>query len=195
MYTVLDFETTGLDYQKEQVIEIGAIKLDRKFNEVGTFHVMVALQHFRTLPEFITELTGITDLDLIGGMNEVTALHLLKEFIGDDVVVAQFASFDLGFLSKVMEPELFICTRTMSQLLNPTERAGLKDLCARYDVQLQHHRSISDVKATIEVFKIMKAELDKKHIAYTNLMFSSEERPLKFIPVNGIVGSLDEVKF
>ncbi len=192
MYVVLDFETTGLDYKSEQIIEIGAVKLDQWFNEIGTFHTMVALAEHRSLPEKITELTGITELDLMEGMNEVVALNMLKDFIGNDIVVAQFASFDLGFLSKVTEPELFICTRSMSQLLNPGEPASLKDLVARYDVELSgHHRSMNDVKATIEVFKAMKLKADVAMLPYTNLLFSSEERPLKFIPVNAVVANLE----
>lgn len=192
MYVVLDFETTGLDYKTEQVIEIGAVKLNQFFEEIGSFHTMVALQPHKELPEKITELTGITKLDLDEGMNEVVALNMLKDFIGNDIVVAQFASFDLGFLSKVFEPELFICTRSLSQILNPKEKASLKDLVERYGVELEgHHRSMNDVRATIEVLKIMLKEVREKGLPFYNLLFSSEERRLRFIPVNAVVADLD----
>ena len=57
-YVVLDFETTGLDYKKEQVIELCAIKLDREFNEIGGLHTMVWLTEGKTLTPFIRAWAG-----------------------------------------------------------------------------------------------------------------------------------------
>lgn len=193
-YVVLDFETTGLDYLTEQVIEIGAIKLDKDFNEIGTLHTMVRLTEGRELSDYIKELTGITEQDLYDGVSEVVGLNMLKDFIGDSVVVAQHAPFDLAFLSKAFEPNYFIDTRSLSRLLNPDEKAGLKDLCERYGVELEHHRSISDVKATIEVFKIMMQEIMKKGLPFLNLIVSTPDRPLNFVPLSAVVISLDAYK-
>jgi DNA polymerase III subunit epsilon len=188
MYVVLDFETTGLDYKTEQVIEVGALKLDRDFKEIGTLNVMVKLKKGKKLPPFITELTGIVEDDLREGLSEFQAMQILKRFIGNDIIVAQFASFDLGFLSKYMVPKRFICTRSLSRLLNPSEKASLKDLVQRYNVTLEnHHRALSDVKATAEVFKIMKREADEKGIEYLNVMVNASERPLRYIPENAKV--------
>jgi DNA polymerase III subunit epsilon len=188
MYVVLDFETTGLDYKTEQVIEVGALKLDRDFKEIGTLNVMVKLKKGKKLPPFITELTGIVEDDLKEGLSEFHAMQILHRFIGNDIIVAQFASFDLGFLSKYMAPKRFICTRSLSRLLNPSEKASLKDLVQRYNVTLDnHHRALSDVKATAEVFKIMKKEADEKGIEYLNVMVNASERPLRYIPENAKV--------
>ncbi|OMI07673.1 hypothetical protein BVL54_19810 [Bacillus paralicheniformis] len=189
MYTILDFETTGLDYQEEQVIEIGALKLDRHLNPVSSLNCLVKLERGRELPEFITNLTGITAADLQNGIyNELTALKMLQTFIGNDIVVAQFASFDLSFLSKVMTPSRFICTRSASRLLDPEKKAGLKDLVPRYGANLdKHHRAMADVEATAEVFKSMMARmmLEGYHMKeILNRMVDSEERPLKYIPKN-----------
>src|SRR4051794_32984475 len=111
MYTFLDFETTGLDYLNEQVIEIGAIKLNGDYEEIGRLHTMVQLTEGRELSQFITDLTGIKEEDTYFGVSEVSGLMMLKEFIGNTIVVAQHASFDLSFLSKAFEPDKFICTR------------------------------------------------------------------------------------
>jgi len=193
-YVVLDFETTGLDYLTEQVIEIGAVKLDADFNEIGTLHTMVRLTEGKALPSFITELTGITEEDTYNGLTEVTALNMLKDFIGNAVVVAQHAPFDLSFLAKAVEPEYFIDTRSLSRMLNPDEKSGLKDLCERYNVHLEHHRSMSDVKATIEVFKIMMNEAMETGTPFLNIIVTSPDRPLNFVPLSATVISLDALK-
>lgn len=193
-YVVLDFETTGLDYKTEQVIEIGAIKLDTQFNEIGTLHTMVRLTEGNSITPFITELTGITEEDTYNGLSEVTALNMLKDFIGDAVVVAQHAPFDLSFLAKAVEPEYFIDTRSLSRMLRPDEKAGLKDLCERYNVHLEHHRSISDVKATIEVFKHLMNEITEARLPFLNIIVSTPDRPLNFVPLSATVISLDALK-
>lgn len=193
-YVVLDFETTGLDYKTEQIIEIGAIKLDSNFNEIGTLHTMVRLTEGNTITPFITELTGISEEETYNGLSEVTALNMLKDFISGCVVVAQHAPFDLSFLAKAIEPEYFIDTRSLSRLINPDEKAGLKDLCERYNVELNHHRSISDVKATIEVFKIMMNEALQLGRPFLNIIVTTPDRPLNFVPISATVISLDALK-
>lgn len=188
MYIVFDFETTGLNANEEQIIEIASAKLDENLNPIDTFHTMVALNEGRILPQFIRQLTGITAEDLEDGMPEDEALDKLKDFIGDSIVVAQFASFDLSFLAKVMQPEKFICTRSMARMLRPDEYASLKNLIEIYGVtNLDPHRAYADVEATIEVFKRQKAECDEQGIEYMNVLIDSNERPLRYIPENAIV--------
>lgn len=187
-YIVFDFETTGLDYTKEQVIEIASAKLDENLNPIETYHTMVALNEGRHLPQFISQLTGIHAEDLVDGKAEKVALDELRDFIGDSIVVAQYASFDLSFLSKVLKPEQFICTRSMARLLRPDEYASLSNLIKIYGVNnLDPHRAYADVEATIEVFKRQKAECDEQGIEYMNVLIDSNERPLNYVPDNAVV--------
>jgi len=92
MYIVFDFETTGLKHTEEQVIEIAACRLDKDLKPVGNLHLMVSLDEGRSLPPIITDITGIVEEDLVNGMPQEQALEVLKNFIGTDIVVAQFAS-------------------------------------------------------------------------------------------------------
>lgn len=188
-YTVIDFETTGLTPENNQVIELAAIKLDSNLKQIGSLHMMLKLEEGRELSDFITNLTGITEEDLKDGYDADFAIWTLEDFIADSIVVAQYASFDLSYYHKYegYTPD-FICTRSMSQLLRPTERASLKDLIEYYDVPLDNpHRALADATATAEVFKRMKAELDAKGIEYLNVMTEREDRKLNFIPKNAKV--------
>ena len=189
MYIVFDFETTGLEADKEQVIEIASAKLDENLEPIETYSTLVRLNEGRTLPQFIRQLTGITAEELEEkGIPEKHAMKQLKEFIGDNIVVAQFASFDLSFLAKVLIPEKFICTRSMARLLRPEEYASLSNLIKIYGIEnLDPHRAYADVEATIEVFKKQKAECDEKGIEYMNVLIDSNERPLKYVPENAVV--------
>ena len=196
MYIVFDFETTGLEANKEQVIEIASAKLDENLEPVETYSTLVRLNEGRTLPQFIRQLTGITAEELEEkGIPERHAMKQLKEFIGDNIVVAQFASFDLSFLAKVLVPEKFICTRSMARLLRPDEYASLSNLIKIYGIEnLDPHRAYADVEATIEVFKKQKAECDEKGIEYMNVLIDSNERPLKYVPENAVVQYMEFTK-
>ncbi|MCY9090902.1 PolC-type DNA polymerase III [Bacillus mojavensis] len=188
-YVVLDLETTGLDYKSEQITEIGAIKIDESFNEIDRFHTMVALEEGRELPEFITKLTGITEADLEGAPTETEALGSLSEFIGNSIVVAQNAPFDLSFISRGgIEPKRFYCTRAMARFVEPELSASLKDVAKRNSISLEgHHRALNDVEATIEVFKRYLPHVRAQFNAFENIVQDSADRPLKFKPKNAIV--------
>lgn len=182
-YVVLDLETTGLDYKTEQITEIGAIKIDKNFNELERFHTLVSLEEGRELPEFITKLTGITAEDLVGQPSEEEALKDLAEFIGDSIVVAQNAPFDLSFISRGgIDPKEFYCTRLLAGYAEPELSASLKDVTKRNNITLDgHHRALNDVEATIEVFNLYY------NVELKNYVMDEPSRPLKFVPKNAII--------
>lgn len=194
-YVVLDLETTGLDYKTEQIIEIGAIKIDAYYNEIDRFHTMVALEGGRELSEFITNLTGITAEDLIGAPSEAEAMKQLAEFIGGSVVVAQNAPFDLSFISRGgIEPRDFICTRALARYIEPELSASLKDVTKRNSIELDgHHRALNDVEATIAVLKTYLAMVDFDKYDPYNVVIDEASRPLNFVPKNAIVREIVNV--
>ena len=60
---VFDTETTGIEFGKDRIIEIGAVALENG-EELGDFDALIRLPQGQTLPPFITQLTGITDAQL-----------------------------------------------------------------------------------------------------------------------------------
>jgi DNA polymerase III epsilon subunit-like protein len=184
-YTVIDFETTGLNYTQEQVIEVSALKLNEDLQEIGTFNTFVALEEGKELPQIITDLTSITPLDLKYGMHEEIALELLMDFIGTDTVVAQYAPFDLAFLAHKtgFEPKRFICTKSLTSIAEPNENSSLVPTCERLGIKLEGaHRAINDCIATAEV---LRKRMDDTRIPsehYFNTLCITEGRALNFIP-------------
>lgn len=156
-YLVLDFETTGLDYKKEQVTEVGAIKYDENFNEVATFHTYVKLYVEHGLSDFIKNLTGITEEKLEYGMTEDSAMDVIASMIDlDTIVVAQYAPFDFAYLSKdEIYPRKFICTKSLTQLADGTDvSSSLTPTCERLGIKLENaHRAMNDVEATAKVLQ------------------------------------------
>jgi DNA polymerase III subunit epsilon len=96
-FVIFDLETTGLDFTKHQIIEIGAIRVHRDSNVHDGFQRLIYAK--RKLPNKIVQLTGITDEMLAAdGVPSETALRDFAEFVGDLHLVSYNAEFDLSFL-------------------------------------------------------------------------------------------------
>lgn len=183
-YVVIDFETTGLDYKTNQITEVALIKYDEVFNELGSFNTVVKLKPGNVLSDFIKQLTGLTEDLLVKGIDEGLAMKMINSFIDKDtIVVAQYAPFDLAFMSKyAIVPKRYICTKSLTSQVEPGVSSSLKPTCERLGIQLDNaHRAFSDVKATAEVLKIRL----KQNIKFIeNIIVKSPDRDLEFIPLN-----------
>lgn len=96
-FVVVDLETTGLDYARHEIIEIGAIRAHRDSQIHETFQALI--KPTRKVSRRITEITGITQAALDSdGESIESVLPEFMEFIGDLPLVAYNADFDMGFL-------------------------------------------------------------------------------------------------
>lgn len=186
VYTVIDIETTGLDHETDQIIEIAAVKYREDGTEIGRFHTLVALYSRSDVPQNIAELTGITTEDLDGVTSAYAAIHALEHFVCDTTIIAHNAPFDLAFLSewnlRHVKYAGFICTRALSRIAEPEESPSLANVCARHGIELNgHHRAMNDAEATWKVFEIMREKLAGR-FDYKNVVLDLPERPLKYVP-------------
>lgn len=95
-FCVLDLETTGGSAQDDRITEIGAVKY-RGGECLGTFQTLVNPE--RSIPPYITVLTGITESMILPAPRIEAVLPSLTHFIGDSVIVAHNSRFDIGFLN------------------------------------------------------------------------------------------------
>lgn len=94
-YVVVDVETTGLDAQNDSIIEVAAITL--RGNDILDEFSSLVNPH-RSIPAFITQLTGITQVMVDDAPTMFTLRSRLRPKIGDHVLVGHNVGFDLGFL-------------------------------------------------------------------------------------------------
>ena len=91
-YCVLDTETTGLDPNSCELLEIGIIKIVNGI-KVGEFHSYV--KPSKKIPVEITAINGITDKDVKDAPSSRDAIILARQFIGSMLVVGQNIKFDI----------------------------------------------------------------------------------------------------
>lgn len=187
MYVVIDFETTGLNKNgTDQVIEMAAIRLTSDGYNAGSLHQLVQLREGKKLPEFIVEYTGITEEDLNKhGVSEVYAFEQLQNFIQEgDILIAQFASFDMQFLPESILEKLdgFYCTKSINFLEAPDKPTSLVKAAERLGIPLEKaHTAFDDAAATAELFKYYLDTLGFAMLGYKDVMVI-DKRPLPYIP-------------
>ena len=161
-FVALDLETTGLDPNLDEIIEIGAIKFSGS-TVLGTFHTLV--NPLRALPPVIQALTGITPAELEKAPTFSKVADGLADFLGFSTIVGQSVSFDLSFLkAKGIQPVgLAYDTRDLAQILVPhLPEYSLKELTIFFGVeQSQAHRALADAQAAQDVFQRLVAQAEQ----------------------------------
>lgn len=153
---VFDLETTGLDADSDQMIEIGAQKyVDRKL--VDQMSTLIYTDH--PIPPTVQKITGLTNEMLQGQPLLEDVLHQFLRFIDGCLLVAHNAAFDTSFIAKAckthgieLEWPVFCTLKMARDLLPDLERKNLDSLAEHYGLTFEaRHRSIGDVKVTAAV--------------------------------------------
>lgn len=171
-YVVFDVETTGLSAVYDTIIELAAVKIHN--GEIIDRFERFANPH-HPLSATTINLTGITD-DMVRNAPEVS--EVITDFynwIGDDILVAHNASFDMGFLNVGYKNVGFerasnpvIDTLELARFLYPEmKNHRLNTLTKKFDIELtQHHRAIYDAEATGYLLLRMLQDVKEKNIIY-----------------------------
>ncbi len=168
---VFDFETTGVNPSTDEIIEIGAIKLELvngNYEVVDELSVLVKQDH--PLPPKITEITGITDEMLArDGVSKNVAFQMLNNlYTKDTLLIAYNIQFDIWFLINLYRSEFDKFFEIENDLLDAM--AVYKDFHAyphrlesaleTYPVGISNsHRASDDAKATYLLLKKMEEKL------------------------------------
>ena len=156
-YVVFDLETTGFSSIKDKIIEIGAVKVE---NGVITDKFSTFVNPKVPIPFEITNLTGITDDMVMEAPDIETILPQFLEFVGDAVLVAHNASFDVSFIEQncryqdITPDFTLVDTVAMARILLPTlSKFKLNVVANALHISLEnHHRAVDDAGATAEIF-------------------------------------------
>ena len=193
-FVVFDLETTGLKPTTEEITEIAAV-LVREGEIRDSFQTYV--NPHKPIPPEITELTGISDETVADAPDLPEALDKFFAFLGDRVLVAHNAGFDLSFLKaacKRLEIErefTYIDTLEMSRIMLPhLNRFKLNILAKELQVgPFEHHRASEDAavlaRIWIKLLEKLKNEQNAQRISDINPVLAglrAKEGGLKNLP-------------
>ena len=166
-FVVFDIETTGFSNTNDKITEIGAVKIEN-FKVVDKFSELINPQ--KDISYKIQELTGITN-DMVADKPTIEeVLPKFIEFIGDSVLVAHNAEFDMGFIAEKCRQQNIkfnnksVDTLTLARVLLPElKRHRLNIVAKALGVQLlNHHRAVDDAQATALIYIKFLEMLEKK---------------------------------
>ena len=156
-YVVFDLETTGFSSAKDKIIEIGAVKVE---NGEITDKYSTFVNPKIPIPFRITQLTSITDEMVMESPEIETILPQFLKFVGDAVLVAHNASFDVSFIEENcrrqgIEPDFTsVDTVGLARVLLPTlSKFKLNVVAKALNIsQEHHHRAVDDARVTAEIY-------------------------------------------
>ncbi len=181
---LMDTETTGLEFSRDEIIEFSAVVLERLGSQtvvVQQYDELVTLSPGGFVPQKIQQLTGITDQDIRerGVPKTRVCGDIARMLQGNVLILAYNAHFDLSFLYYMLlrdgdpgilkgKDKLDLLTVYKDRrpyphkLCNAIEGYGLSGKV------VNSHRAIDDVLATVAVMEAMEQEKDDLE-CYVNL--------------------------
>ncbi len=168
-FVVFDIETTGFSPVANRIIEIGAVKVD-KGQVVDRFSVFVNPEV--PIPFEIEKLTSINDSMVMEAETIETILPQFLDFVGDAVLVAHNANFDVSFIKENAKrqqlPVDFTYVDTVGiarMLLTGQAKYTLDAVAKTLKISLEnHHRAVDDAECTAEIFMKFIEMLAKEEV-------------------------------
>ncbi len=166
-YIAIDLETTGLDAKKDQIIEIGAVRMEYG-RETAVFSRLVRPNC--EIGERVQQLTKITNEMVQTAPYIEEILPDLVAFESESVVssklplVGHNVLFDYSFLKRAMINCGYAYERTGIDTLklarkfcNQLEHKNLDAVCAFLEIPMeQHHRAVNDARAAANILEKLK---------------------------------------
>jgi len=156
-YTVVDLETTGLKPLGNGITEVCCLRVrDGRITD----RLSTLVNPGRPIPPFIQSMTGISDDMVRNAPTFGQVIPALLEFLGDSVLVAHNAPFDLSFINyglhchgrRALHNPVVDTRRLARRLLQDLPRASLEAVTAYLGIQVEHrHRAEGDAEATAEL--------------------------------------------
>lgn len=184
VFVVLDTETTGFSFDEDRILSIGAVKIKRETLSVQeVFDIYLAQEKFSKDTVHVHGLLKNGQRDCI---SEILALEKFLEYVGNAIIVAHHAGFDMGMLNTALErnglPKLkntvldtgVIYKKTLikSYLVQPKTNYSLDELADKFSISKKdRHTALGDAYITAVAFlKIISRLKEKKNFSLKYLI-------------------------
>ena len=171
---LFDTETTGLQYNRDEIIEFAAVVVEQQNGHaviVQEYDELISLSPGGFVPPQIEQLTGITNQDIRErGIPKTRVCRAISEMIrGNTLLLAYNAHFDLSFLFYLLlrdgdpailkgKDKLDLLTVYKDRRSYPHKLCSAIEAYGLSDQVVNSHRAVDDVIATVAVMEKIEAE-------------------------------------
>ncbi|WP_019220949.1 DNA polymerase III subunit epsilon [Bartonella senegalensis] len=159
---IFDTETTGLDKEKDRIIEIGCVEMVDRYLTGRRFHVYLNPQGV-IIPDEVVAVHGLTNERLKNEKSFIDIADEFLEFINGATMIAHNASFDIGFLNAelarankpLISVDNILDTLAMARRKFPMGPNSLDVLCKRFGIDNSHrvlHGALLDAEILADVY-------------------------------------------
>lgn len=208
-YIAFDVETTGLNYHKDKIIEVGAVlfehgKIVKKYNSL--------INIGSKIPSEATKVNHITNDMISSAPSEKIVYRELVNFLGDclqeeTAICAHNAKFDMDFLSETLERMgyngkiYYVDTLSVSRkLIKDLDNYKQDTLASHFGfINQQSHRAVSDAetcgKILAELIKLKESEIESKRKALEKTRLDEPEKEICAFLQDIIVKSNNDIDY
>ena len=198
---LFDTETTGLIYNRDEIIEFAAVVLEKKDGAITVteeYDELITLSPGGFVPAQIEALTGITNQDIRerGIPKTRVCCDIARMIAGNTLLLAYNAHFDLSFLFYLLlrhgdptvlkgKDKLDLLTVYKDRRSYPHKLCNAIEAYGLSGKVVNSHRAVDDVLATVEVMKAMEEERDDL-CRYINLFGNNPKYGISGKPIGSI---------
>ena len=198
---LFDTETTGLQFNRDEIIEFAAVVVEQKDGQAVVteeYDELISLSPGGFVPPKITELTGISTLDLQqkGLPKARVCCDIARMFQGNALLIAYNAHFDLSFLFYMLlrdgdpailkgKDKLDLLTVYKDRHSYPHRLANAIEVYGLAGQVVNSHRAVDDVIATVAVMKEMEKEKND-FLRYVNLFGYNPKYGVEGKPIGSV---------
>ena len=198
---LLDTETTGLSYSRDEIIEFSAVVLERIDGEnriIRQYDELITLSSGGSVPPMIQQLTGISEQDIRErGIPKTRVCRDIAEMIqGNCLILAYNAHFDLSFLYYLLlrhgdpmilkgKDKLDLLTVYKDRRSYPHKLCNAIEAYGLSGKVVNSHRAIDDVIATVAVMEEMEKERSDL-MRYVNLFGYNPKYGVEGKPIGSV---------
>ena len=174
-YVIIDIETTGLDPQKDKIIELAGLKIkDNKIIEEYSSLINPEIE----ISDFITELTGIDNCMVNKAPTIKNELKKFIDFVGNNLIIGHNVNFDINFIydnnlkcyNNLFENN-YLDTLRMSRKILSLENHKLKTLAETFNIDYKNaHRALRDCYITFDIYNKLKELNINNQVNENNLL-------------------------
>lgn len=168
VFSVVDVETTGSIAGNDRIIEFAAYKVcnGRIIDEYTTL-----LNPGRHIPNFIRDMTGISDEMVYGAPSFREVAGVISDFLSGTIFTAHNSHFDYSFVRHELKTTGFdfeipqLCTRKLSsRIFTHLPRKALDQVCHHLGIKISgRHRAFGDARATAHLLIELLELIAERH--------------------------------